>query len=69
MPLQLYAQFEHEESGRGFTCAVNGEYVAPVIRGSGKAALFDMGMKRLQWIRRVRMKMVVESCMDLLRLF
>ncbi|XP_074347995.1 protein UNUSUAL FLORAL ORGANS [Apium graveolens] len=50
MPLQLYAQFEAEENGRGFNCVGNGEYVAVVIRGSGKAVLFDMGMKRWQWI-------------------
>ncbi|KAJ4702697.1 protein UNUSUAL FLORAL ORGANS [Melia azedarach] len=50
MPLQLYIQFAELEAGNGFDVVGNGEFLVIMIRGSDKALLFDLFMKRWQWI-------------------
>ncbi|KAL9684431.1 hypothetical protein QQ045_021869 [Rhodiola kirilowii] len=50
MPLQLYAQFEEMEGGRGFDCVGHGEFIVIMIRGSNKSLLFDLFWKRWTWI-------------------
>ncbi|KAH8521240.1 hypothetical protein H0E87_002340 [Populus deltoides] len=50
MPQQLYQQFEELEAGHGFDCVGHGEFIAIIIRGSGKALLFDILRKAWQWI-------------------
>ncbi|KAH7569698.1 hypothetical protein ACOSP7_013340 [Xanthoceras sorbifolium] len=50
MPQQLYLQFTELEAGNGFESFGHGEFIVIMIRGSDKALLFDICMKRWQWI-------------------
>ncbi|KAI4332071.1 hypothetical protein L6164_017010 [Bauhinia variegata] len=50
MPQQLYIQFAELESGNGFECVGNGEFIVIMIRRTDKALLFDICRKRWQWI-------------------
>ncbi|KAK3189042.1 hypothetical protein Dsin_028603 [Dipteronia sinensis] len=50
MPQQLYLQFTELEAGNGFESVGHGEFIVIMIRGSDKALLFDIFMKRWQWI-------------------
>lgn len=50
MPQQLYVQFSDWENGSGFDSVGNGDFILIMIKGSDKGLIFDMGLKRWQWI-------------------
>ncbi|XP_031269893.1 protein UNUSUAL FLORAL ORGANS-like [Pistacia vera] len=50
MPQQLYAQFAEMESSNGFDTVGHGDFIVLVIKGSSRALLFDISMKRWQWV-------------------
>ncbi|EPS72272.1 fimbriata protein [Genlisea aurea] len=50
MPQQLYNEFSETEGSRGFGCVAHGEFLVILIRGSGKAVMFDICKKRWAWI-------------------
>ncbi|XP_077242311.1 F-box family protein [Tasmannia lanceolata] len=52
MPPAVYVQFTEAESGRGFECIGNGDFIVITIRGSDDLLLFDFYRKVWNWVAR-----------------